>query len=89
MPVGRTDWLALWVFVLGTLGMVSHFWLNTYDGMAWSAGLVTATMAWVGWRAWSGLFQSVAPWPITLHVALAFFNVLGAAGSSLPGSRAS
>ena len=79
MPVGRIDWLAFTAFVLGTSGMVSHFWLNTYDGMAWSAGLVTATMAWVGWRAWSGLPRSTAPWPVGLHVALAFFNVLAAA----------
>ncbi len=79
MPVGRIDWLAFSAFVLGTLGMVSHFWLNTYDGMAWSAGLVTTTMAWVGWRAWSGLPHSAAPWPVALHVALAFFNILAAA----------
>src|SRR5687768_5934438 len=59
--------------------MVSHFWLNTYDGMAWSAGLVTAAMAWVGWRAWSGLRGSAAPWPVGLHVGLAFVNVLAAA----------
>jgi hypothetical protein len=79
MPVGRGDWLGFAGFVLGTLGMVSHFWLNTYDGMAWSAGLVTAAMAWVGWRAWSGLPRSNAPRPVALHVALAFFNILAAA----------
>ena len=79
MPVGRIDWLAFSAFVLGTLGMVSHFWLNTYDGMAWSAGLVTAAMAWVGGRAWWGLPGCAAPWPVALHVALAFFNFLAAA----------
>lgn len=80
MPAGRIDWIAFWAFVIGTVGMVSHFWINTYDGMAWSAGLATAAMAWVGWRAWAGLPGSAAPWPVALHVALAFFNVLAAAG---------
>lgn len=80
MPAGRSDWLAFWAFVLGTTGMVSHFWLNTYDGMAWSAGLVTAAMAWVGWRAWCGLPRSAAPGPVSLHVRLAFINILAAAG---------
>ena len=80
MPAGRTDWIAFASFALGTTGMVSHFWINTYDGMAWSAGLVTAAIAWVAWRAWSGLRGCAAPWPVGLHVALAFANVLGAAG---------
>lgn len=79
MPAGRKDWVAFGSFVLGTTGMVSHFWINTYDGMAWSAGLVAAPLAWVAWRAWRGLPGSAAPWPVALHVALAFFNILAAA----------
>jgi hypothetical protein len=79
MPAGWRDWIAFGSFVLGTIGMVSHFWINTYDGMAWSAGLVTSTFSWVAWRAWRGLPASGAPWPVALHVALAFFNILAAA----------
>ena len=79
MPVRRGDWVAYWSFVLGTSGMVSHFWINTYDGMAWSAGLVSGAIAWVAWRAWRGLPGSAAPWPVSLHVGLAFFNILAAA----------
>ncbi|MEX1129838.1 MAG: hypothetical protein WEB50_14810 [Vicinamibacterales bacterium] len=79
MPVRRGDWVAFWSFVAGTIGMVSHFWINTYDGMAWSAGLVSGAFAWVAWRAWRGLPGSAAPWPVALHVALAFFNILSAA----------
>ena len=80
MPAGRTDWLAFWSFALGTGGMVSHFWIGTYDGMAWSAGLVSAAVAWVAIRAWRGLPRSPAPRAVTLHVALAFVNILAAAG---------
>jgi hypothetical protein len=79
MPARSADWVAFAAFVLGTTGMVSHFWINTYDGMAWSAGLVAAAVVWVGGRAWLGLPRSAAPWPVGLHVALAFFNMLSAA----------
>lgn len=79
MAAGKADWVAFVSFVLGTTGMVGHFWINTYDGMAWSAGLVSAAIAFVGVRAWRGLPGSPAPWPVSLHVALAFFNILAAA----------
>ena len=79
MPVRRADWVALGAFAFGTTGMVSHFWINTYDGMAWSAGLVMAAITWVGARTARGLPASSAPWPVALHVVLAFFNILAAA----------
>jgi hypothetical protein len=79
MPAAPGDWIAFGAFVLGATGMVAHFWINTYDGMAWSAGLVFAAIAWVAARAWRGLPGSSAPWPVTLHVALAFVNILSAA----------
>ncbi|HEY0873669.1 MAG TPA: hypothetical protein VGD94_09365 [Vicinamibacterales bacterium] len=79
MAAGKGDWIAFSSFVLGTTGMVGHFWINTYDGMAWSAGLVSGAIAWVAVRAWRGLPGSPAPWPVSLHVALAFFNILAAA----------
>jgi hypothetical protein len=79
MPAGTTDWIAFGSFVFGATGMVVHFWINTYDGMAWSAAFVAAAIAWVGIRTWRGLPRSPAPWPVSLHVALAFFNLLAAA----------
>jgi hypothetical protein len=79
MRVRPADWVAFASFAVGTAGMVSHFWINTYDGMAWSAGLVSAGIGWVAWRAWRGLPGSAAPWPVSLHVGLAFFNILAAA----------
>jgi hypothetical protein len=79
MAVGGRDWIAFAGFTAGVLGMVAHFWVNRYDGMAWSAVLVFAAIAFVGWRAVRGLPGSTAPWPVTLHVGLAFINMLTAA----------
>jgi hypothetical protein len=79
MPAATGDWIAFGAFVFGATGMVAHFWINTYDGMAWSAGFVFGAIGWVAVRAWRGLPGSPARWPVTLHVALAFANILSAA----------
>jgi hypothetical protein len=79
MPAARMDWIAFASFAIGATGMITHFWIGEYNGMAWSAGLVVAAIGWVAIRAWRGLPHAAAPWPIALHVALAFFNILAAA----------
>ena len=44
--------------------------------MAWSAVLVAGAVLHVAVRAWLGLPGSPAPWPVKLHVSLAFANML-------------
>jgi hypothetical protein len=78
LPAGRADRLAFVSYVLGVSGMVSHFWIGEYTGMAWSAGLVIVAVVYVAVRAWRGLTGSPAPWPVKLHVAFAFTNIIGA-----------
>lgn len=79
MSVRRTDWVAFAAFQGGALGMASHFWIAAYNGMAWSSALVWGAAAWVGVRVCIGMRTAVAPWPVKLHVALAFVNLLAAA----------
>lgn len=80
MPVRRGDWLAFAAFVVGVAGMVPHFWIGEYSGMSWSGLLVIAAVFHVGVRAWRGLPTAAVPWPIALHVVLAFGNFIAAAG---------
>jgi hypothetical protein len=75
----RKDWAAFAAYVAGVSGMVSHFWLGEYNGMAWSALLVAGGILHVGVRAWLGLPRSSVPWAIKLHVGLAFANIIAAA----------
>ena len=79
MVVRRIDWVGFAAFVTGTIGMVSHFWIGTYDGMAWSAALVLVPIGRAGWLSARGLRRSGAPPAVLLHVALAFFNIAAAA----------
>ncbi|HEX6164945.1 MAG TPA: hypothetical protein VFZ31_16375 [Vicinamibacterales bacterium] len=79
LPVRKADWFAFAAFVLGASGMVAHFWINTYDGMAWSAVLAVGAVARVGSRVVRGLRDSRVPWGVRLHIVLAFTNIVAAA----------
>ncbi len=83
LPVGRTDWVMFGSFAIGVAGMVAHFWIGTYEGMAWSAGMVTLAVVWIGARVVRGLPRADAPWPVSLHVVLAFANFLAAAAAGV------
>lgn len=80
MPLrpGLLDRMAFGAFAAGVGGMVVHFWIGEYSGMVWSAPLVAAAVLHVAVRAWIGLPFSPVPWPVKLHVALAFANMLAA-----------
>ena len=83
LPVRAADWIACGSYAIGLTGMVAHFWIAEYSGMAWSAGMVTGAVAWVGWRVWRGLSGARLPWTIALHVRLAFVNILAAAAAGI------
>jgi hypothetical protein len=79
MPGRRADWIAFASYAIGLAGMIAHFWIAEYSGMAWSAGMVIAAVGWVGWRVWRGLTGARVPWAVALHVRLAFANFVAAA----------
>ena len=78
MPLrpGWRDRVAAGSFAIGASGIVGHFWIGEYSGLAWSAVLVAAAVLHVAVRGWRGLRASPVPWPVKLHVALAFANVI-------------
>ena len=73
---GWRDRVAFGSFAAGVTGVVCHFWTGEYSGMAWSAVLVATGVLHVAVRAWRGLPASPVPWPVKLHVALAFVNIM-------------
>ena len=78
----RAGWLdyASFVFVaIGVSGMVAHFWIEEYSGMAWSASTAALGIVGVGVRVIGGLRRSPVPRAVIAHVALAFLNIAGAA----------
>ena len=80
MPL-RPGWLdraAVVAFAVGVTGMVARFWTAQYTAMSWLAVLVVAAVLHVAIRTWTGLVAAVVPWPVKLHVALAFINMIAA-----------
>jgi hypothetical protein len=73
------DYTAFSLVVIGIVGMVAHFWLNEYGGMAWSAATVGTGIVVAGVTIVRQLRGATLPRAIVAHIVLAFANVFGAA----------
>ncbi len=78
MPARRLDYWAWAFFTLGTMGMVSHFWSESFNGMAWSATMVVLGFVLVSVSVLRNLRATLINRAVKLHITLAFLNVLGA-----------
>ncbi len=76
---GRADLAFAVSWMLGVSGIVSHFWLESYSGMAWSGALALATPLWLGARVLAGLRRAPVPLESRLPMALALVNLYLAA----------
>ncbi len=78
MRPGWADYVAFALVVIGVTGMVTHFWINGYSGMLWSAGTLLLGLAIVAVRGVRVVVAAKVQPGVKLHISLAFFNVLGA-----------
>jgi len=72
------DWLAYALVVIGVSGLVSHFWIDEYSGMVWSAGTLLLGYAFVALRAVKTVMSAKVQPGVKLHITLAFINLLAA-----------
>ena len=79
LPATRRGYAAFGFVIVGIIGMVAHFWIEEYPGMAWSAATVGIGILLAGWDVVWRLRDSRLPAAVTAHIAFAFLNVLGAA----------
>jgi cbb3-type cytochrome oxidase subunit 1 len=79
IAAGRLDYAAASFVAIGVIGMVGHFWIQEYEGMAWSGATVGAGILAVGVRLMGPLQRARVPAAIRVHVALAFVNICCAA----------
>jgi hypothetical protein len=80
-PVRRGDYVALASTVIGLIGMVAHFWIEEYGGMAWSGLMVLAGVGYVVARAWPRIAR--ARHPARLPLLLGMANILAAASAGV------
>jgi hypothetical protein len=76
LPEGRGDLLAFASWAVAVSGVVSHFWLDRYSGMAWAGAMALLTPLWLGARVLGGLRRASAARAVKLLVAMAFLNLL-------------
>jgi hypothetical protein len=79
LPARWPDYLAFALLAIGLAGMVGHFWIDEYGGMAWSAGTAGSGILIAGVRAIGPLRSERVEPAVRLHVVLAFVNIAGAA----------
>ena len=78
MPAGKADYVAWALVVIGVAGMVTHFWIDEYNGMVWSGGTLLAGTAFVGARILMAVRAARIPGAVKLHITLAVLNILAA-----------
>src|SRR5262245_19076945 len=83
MPARRGDYVAYGLVVTGIVGMVAHFWIEEFGGMAWSAATVTTGALYVVRRVLTGLRRSSVPASVKLHIGLACVNFVAAASAGI------
>jgi len=59
----------------GASGLVSHFWIEEFEGMTWSAGLLGLAILAAGGRFGTAIAVTPLPAPIKLQINLAWLNL--------------
>ncbi len=75
MPARKADYWAFVAYALAGAGVISHFWIEEFTGVAWSGLLVTLVFVHVGRKFLSALRGTSVPAEVKLHFVLAFANV--------------
>jgi len=83
MPARRWDYAAYGFAIVGVIGMVAHFWIQEFGGMAWSAATVTLGIVYVASRIVRGLETAHIPVAVKLHIAFACLNIAIAASMGI------
>lgn len=80
LPARAIDYAAWACVTFGLLGVVGHFFVEEYGGIAWSGALLVLGIGSVAARAGARLLPAPIGAAVKLHILLAFLNLLGAAG---------
>jgi hypothetical protein len=83
MPARRMDYVAFGCALIGIVGMVGHFWIREYPGLAWSAGTVAAGVVYTTCRIMANVRRASIHPAVKLHIVLACANFWLAASMGL------
>ncbi len=78
LPARRGDYAACALAIIGLIGMVAHFWIGEFGGMAWSAATAALGVLYVVVRAAVGMRRAKVAAGVKVHLYLGAFNLAGA-----------
>jgi hypothetical protein len=70
----RLDYVAYACALVGLIGMVGHFWIQEYGGMAWSAGTVALGLVYMTVRIAGAVRRAAIQPAVKWHIVLACAN---------------
>jgi hypothetical protein len=71
----RSDYVAFAFALVGLIGMVAHFWIEEFGGMAWSAGTVLCGILYMAFRIAIAIRRANVDRGVKLHITLACVNI--------------
>src|SRR5262245_18267904 len=74
VPARRSDYLAYALALIGLIGMVGHFWIQEYPGMAWSAATIASAIWYTTVRIVLRVRRTTIAAPVKIHIVLACVN---------------
>lgn len=74
MPPHKLDYVAYGCALIGLIGMVGHFWIQQYGGMAWSAGTVASGVLYMTVRIALRVRRAKIQPAVKLHIILSCVN---------------
>ena len=74
LPARRLDYVAYACALVGLIGMVGHFWIQDYAGMAWSAGTIATGVIYLTLRIVASVRRAAIQPAVKLHIVLACVN---------------
>jgi hypothetical protein len=83
MPPRTLDYVAYGCALVGLIGMVGHFWIRQYAGMAWSAGTIASGLLYMTVRIALRVRRAKIPSAVKAHIILACVNFWLAAAMGL------
>src|SRR5262252_2473706 len=70
MPARRLDYVAYAFALIGLIGMVGHFWIQEYAGMAWSAAMIVCGVLYMTVRIVARVRAAPVQGAVKLHIVL-------------------
>jgi len=76
LPAGKADGWACAAVAIGASGVVAHFWIEEYSGVAYSGGLLLLAFGFLAVRVLRSLWSAGTERPVKAVVAAAYLNLL-------------